>query len=69
MGTGEKAALVTLVEVKQSTNTDIRQKVVGQMLDDAANAVAHWTVEEIRAKFENRCQAEQKVTGAEHAKA
>src|SRR5689334_11653987 len=32
----------TLVEVKRSTDTDIRRKVVGQMLDYAANSVQYW---------------------------
>ncbi|MBL9164633.1 MAG: hypothetical protein JNL18_18035 [Planctomycetaceae bacterium] len=47
----------TLVEVKRSTDTRIRREVVGQMLDYAANAVAYWPVEEIRAKFESRCES------------
>ncbi|WP_164103725.1 PDDEXK family nuclease [Candidatus Laterigemmans baculatus] len=45
----------TLVEVKRSTDTRIRREVIGQMLDYAANAVAYWPVEEVRAKFESRC--------------
>ena len=47
----------TLVEVKRSTDTRIRREVVGQMLDYAANAVAYWPVEDIRAKFESRCES------------
>jgi hypothetical protein len=46
----------TLVEVKKGSNTDIRRKVIGQMLDYAAIAVAYWPVEEVRAKFESRCE-------------
>jgi hypothetical protein len=46
----------TLVEVKKGSNTDIRRKVIGQMLDYAANTVAYWPVEEVRAKFESRCE-------------
>lgn len=42
----------TLVEVKRSTDSRIRREVVGQMLDYAANAVAYWPVERIRAAFE-----------------
>lgn len=53
----DQDGIPTLVEVKRSTNTDIRRKVVGQMLDYAANAVAYWPVEQIRAKYEARCQA------------
>lgn len=44
----------TLVEVKRSTDTRIRREVVGQMLDYAANAVAYWPVERLRADFESR---------------
>ena len=52
----DQAAVPTLVEVKRSSDTRIRREVIGQMLDYAANAVAYWPVEEIRAKFENRCE-------------
>jgi hypothetical protein len=48
----------TLVEVKRSTDTRIRREVVGQMLDYAANAVAYWPVESLRARFESRCETE-----------
>jgi len=46
----DQDAVPTLVEVKKGTNTDIRRKVIGQMLDYAANAVVYWPVEEVRAK-------------------
>lgn len=52
----DQEAVPTLVEVKKGSNTDIRRKVIGQMLDYAANAVAYWPVEEVRAKFESRCE-------------
>ena len=52
----DQDAIPTLVEVKRSTDTRIRREVVGQMLDYAANAVAYWPVEEIRARFESRCK-------------
>ena len=48
----DQDAVPTLVYVKQSNNNDTRRKVVGQMLDYAANCVAHWPVESIRAVFE-----------------
>lgn len=51
----DQDAIPTLVEVKRSTDSRIRRKVVGQMLDYAANAVVYWPVEEIRGKFERRC--------------
>jgi len=52
----DQDAIPTLVEVKRSSDTRIRREVIGQMLDYAANAVAHWPVEEIKAKFESRCK-------------
>jgi len=51
----DQDGIPTLVEVKKGTNTDVRRKVVGQMLDYAANAVAYWPVEEVRSAFETRC--------------
>ena len=53
----DQEAIPTLVEVKRSSDTRIRREVVGQMLDYAANAVAYWPVEEIKAKFVGRCEA------------
>jgi hypothetical protein len=52
----DQDAVPTLVEVKRSSDTRIRREVIGQMLDYAANAVAYWPVEEIKAKFESRCR-------------
>ncbi len=54
----DQDAIPTLVEVKKGTNSDIRRKVIGQMLDYAANAVAYWPVEEIQARFRSRCDKE-----------
>ena len=48
----------TLVEVKGSSDTRLRREVVGQMLDYAAHAVAHWSAMDIRTAFENRCSRE-----------
>jgi hypothetical protein len=45
----------TLVEVKRSSDTRARREVVAQMLDYAANAVLHWPVERIQARFETSC--------------
>ncbi len=52
----DQDAIPTLVEVKRSSDTRIRREVVGQMLDYAANAVAYWPVEEIKARFESQCK-------------
>lgn len=53
----DQDGIPTLVEVKRSTDTRIRREVLGQMLDYAANAVAYWPVEDIRAKFESQCES------------
>jgi hypothetical protein len=55
----DQDAVPTLVEVKRSSDTRIRRKVVGQMLDYAANAVVYWPVEEIRDRFHRRCEKTQ----------
>jgi hypothetical protein len=60
-------AIPTLVEVKRSSDTRIRREVMGQMLDYAANAVAYWPVEEVKAKFESRCQTDGLDPGTELA--
>lgn len=52
----DEEAIPTLVEVKQSTNSEIRRSVVGQMLDYAANAVVYWPIEKLRATFEANCE-------------
>jgi hypothetical protein len=46
----------TLVEVKRSSNTQLRREVVAQMLDYAANASAQWTVDSLRTWFEAECE-------------
>jgi hypothetical protein len=45
----------TLVEVKRSSDTRIRREVVGQMLDYAANGLAYWPLEKLRALYEADC--------------
>lgn len=44
----------TLVEVKQGSNSNLRRKVVGQMMDYAANAVRYGDVSSIRRQFHER---------------
>jgi hypothetical protein len=46
----------TFVEVKRSTNNEIRRKVVGQMLDYAANAQVYWPVESIQEWLKKTCE-------------
>jgi hypothetical protein len=50
----DQDGIPTLVEVKQAKDTRIRREVVGQMMDYAANGVAYWPIERIRASFEAR---------------
>jgi hypothetical protein len=48
----DQDAILTVVEVKRSSDTRIRREVVGQMLDYASNAVVYLPIEKIRARFE-----------------
>ena len=48
----DRAGVPVLVEVKRSSNSEIRRRVVGQMLDYAAGAVEVWSVETVRRAFE-----------------
>ena len=52
----DQDAIPTLVEVKRSTNPQIRREVVGQMLEYAANGTAYWQVDALRASFEANCE-------------
>jgi hypothetical protein len=59
--------VLTLVEVKRSSNTEIRRQVVGQLLEYAANASAYWQLDKLRASFEAKCEAEGKDPAEEVA--
>jgi len=50
----DQDAIPTFVEVKRSSDTRLRREVVGQMLDYAANASAHWDAGHLRSSFESR---------------
>jgi len=52
----DQDGIPTLVEVKRTTDSDIRQKILGQMLDYAANAVIYWPFESIVTQFEVNCR-------------
>jgi uncharacterized DUF497 family protein len=52
----DQDAIPTLVEVKRTRNAESRQKIVGQILDYAANAVVYWPIESIIALFEANCR-------------
>jgi len=51
----DQDGIPTLIEVKRSSDTRLRREVVGQMLDYAAHASIHWSVEEIIKTFEKDC--------------
>jgi len=53
----DRDGVPTLVETKRSSDTRLRREVIGQMLDYAANAVVYWPPDEIRQRFEARCEA------------
>lgn len=48
----DQEGVATIVEVKRATNTESRRKIVGQILDYAANAPHHWTADVLRSAFE-----------------
>ena len=63
----DQDAIPTLVEVKRSSNTQIRREVVGQMLDYAANGVRYWKINQIRRAFEQDCESKDKDPDVELA--
>lgn len=52
----DQDAIPTLVDVRRTPNADIRQKVLGQSIDYAANVVVHWPIDSIIALFEANCR-------------
>lgn len=54
----DQDAIPTIVEVKRSSNTQIRRQVVGQMLDYAANGVRYWPPDRLRADVTARLDGE-----------
>jgi hypothetical protein len=54
----DQDGMPTLVEVKRSSDTRIRREVVGQLLDYAANAVVHWSIDRVQAEFIENCSRE-----------
>lgn len=56
----DQDATPTLVEVKRGSNSEVRRKVVGQMLEYAAHATGgagSWAVDDIRRDFEDSAKA------------
>ena len=52
----DQNAVPTLVDVRRTPNADIRQKVLGQSIDYAANALFYWRIDSIIALFEANCR-------------
>jgi len=47
----DEDAIPALVEVKRSSNTELRRGAVAQILDYAAHAAQHWSAESLQANF------------------
>ncbi len=60
-----RTAIPVLVELKRAVDTRLRREVVGQLLDYAANSVAHWQPRSIADAFEATCYAAGKDAKAE----
>lgn len=54
----DQDARPTLVEVKRGDNSEIRRRVVGQMLDYAAHATRYWTADTVRRRLEEESGGE-----------
>ena len=52
----DQNAVPTLVDVRRTPNAELRQKVLGQSIDYAANALFYWPVDSIIAMFEANCR-------------
>lgn len=52
----DQDAVPTLVEVKRSSNTEIRRTIVGQLLEYAAHAADTWTVDTMRERYVASCE-------------
>lgn len=53
-----RSGVPVLVEMKRASDTRLRREVVGQMLDYAANATAHWQAGTIAASFAATAEAQ-----------
>jgi len=50
--------ILNFIEVKLSSNPEIRRKIVGQGLEYAANAVVNWKIEDVQEMFRQTCRKE-----------
>ena len=51
-----RSGIPVLVELKRAVDSRLRREIVGQMLDYAANAVAHWRSGTIAIAFADTCE-------------
>ncbi len=51
----DQEGIPTLVEIKRQSDSDIRRKVVGQMLDYAANCSTCWSVDTLKSALKRTC--------------
>jgi len=49
----DQDAILTLVEFKKVSNSELLREVVGQVLDYSTNVVMHWTADYLRERYEN----------------
>lgn len=52
----DQDAVPTIVEVKRSDNTEIRRKIVGQMMDYVAHASIYWDAATLKERFDETCE-------------
>lgn len=56
----DQDSIPTLVEVKHSSSRETRQRLIGEMLDYAANIATYWPLESIISQFEANCRDQQR---------
>jgi len=59
----DQDGIPTLVECKRSKNPELRRKVVGQLLEYAANARHYWKGDRLRTLFEEMCKNQNEDPG------
>lgn len=64
----DQDAVPTLVELKRSSNSEIRRTIVGQLLEYAAHASETWSAEELREAFESNASEQGRDAQDELAK-
>jgi hypothetical protein len=60
----DQDGILTLVEVKRSSDTRLRREVIGQILEYAANVCAFWSAEKVRSAFERNVNGKVDDAGA-----